>query len=54
MKKCTKCKKYKLLSEMVKKNDSIDGRSSWCLTCSAKQNKDYRERRKLSKENYIV
>lgn len=56
MKRCSKCKQFKELSEFHKQSRSIDGLKSACKYCRNKSNKEYTmsEKGKAAKKKYYA
>lgn len=50
MKRCSKCKKEKELSEFKKDKKSKDGAGSWCLTCHNAETSEWKHKN-IEKEN---
>lgn len=54
MKKCTKCKYDKNLSEFYSNKSKKDGKATECKDCRKEQDKKYREENKETRKNYQI
>lgn len=52
MKRCSKCKKEKSISEFYKSKKAISGLYSWCKSCCCKYQQEYQQSEREYKQRY--
>jgi hypothetical protein len=54
MKKCSKCKVTKPLTDFVRDRTRLDGRVSWCKQCHREKKKEIRLKKKEFEDFYSI
>ena len=53
-KKCTKCKREKLMAEFPNNKFHADGKQSWCKQCYQEKQKVFKEEKKYFTQNVFI
>ena len=53
-KKCNKCHETKILKEFNLSKESLDGRKSWCKSCTSERNKEWFRKLKIERPDKYV